>query len=470
MGHAEAGVRVRKLQPLVALLVPVVLIAGAAYADRDDTPRTFDPAAEVRATSGAWFCPHGGGPEGWEVQLQVANPGERSATIRVLTLNGDKAVEPESFEVPAGGFVRIPVESRGRERSSMVEWFGQWVAVGWLAHAGGGEGGVAAEPCAPAAGGRWFLPDGATDVKGDHDYVVVMNPFAREAVFSITLLSERREPVQQGSLTDVALRPFRSVAFDVGDVLLGEPTVSALVDVSVGRVAAATLGVSGTGGIRSALGYLGQPAGTLTFPGGADAGQTRLVVMSAGDPNDGERVSLEGDLLVQDGPPQVFGGLADASMPPSSGRTFPTTTTGPASVRFTASGQDVAAVRRTFGVVSDQAAVTGAEPASSWIVLPAVAGEPSNPGLVLTNPGTEPAVLTLSFLAPGPADRIELTVAPGATVEAPEGFLRVAPEAAVWVTATSGTFIPAAASYSLGHDGFATYAVALGIAVPKGVL
>ncbi len=42
VGDAEAGVRVRKLQPLVALLVPVALLAGAAYADRDDTPRTFD--------------------------------------------------------------------------------------------------------------------------------------------------------------------------------------------------------------------------------------------------------------------------------------------------------------------------------------------------------------------------------------------------------------------------------------------
>jgi hypothetical protein len=34
----------RRLQPLVALLVPVALIAGAAYADRDATPRTFAPA------------------------------------------------------------------------------------------------------------------------------------------------------------------------------------------------------------------------------------------------------------------------------------------------------------------------------------------------------------------------------------------------------------------------------------------
>jgi hypothetical protein len=55
-------------------------------------------------------------------------------------------------------------------------------------------------------------------------------------------------------------------------------------------------------------------------------------------------------------------------------------------------------------------------------------------------------------------------------VEAPEEFLAVAPEAAVWAKATSGTFIPAAASYSLGHDGVATYAVALGIAIPEGVL
>ena len=460
----------RKLQRLVALLVPMVLIAGAAYADRDATPRTFAPANEGRATSGAWFCPHGGGPKGWEVRLQVANPGERSATVRVRSLDGNKPGDPETFEVPAGGFVQIPVGSRGRERSSMVEWFGQWVAAGWLAHAGGGEGGVAAEPCAPAAGGGWFLPDGTTDVEKDHDYVVVMNPFAGEAVFSITLLSERKEPVRHGSLTDVALRPFRSVAFDLGEVVLGEPTVSALVDVSVGRVAAATLGVSDTGGIRSALGYLGTPPRTLTFPGGADAGQTRLVVMSAGDPNEGERISLEGDILVEDGPPQAFAGLADASMPSSSARTFPTTTTGPTSVRFTASGQDVAAVRRAFGVVSDQASVTGALPASSWIVLPAVAGEPSNPGLVLTNPGTEPTVVTLGFLSPGPAERISVSVPPGSTVEVPEEFLRVAPEAGVLAEAVAGTFIPAAASYSLGHDGFATYAVALGIAIPEGIL
>jgi hypothetical protein len=459
---------VRRLQPLVAILVPVLLLAGAAYAARELTPRTFDPAPEMHASSGAWFCPHGGGREGWEVELQVANPGERTASIRVLSLGQDKPGEPETLEVPPGEFVRIPVPPRGRERSSMVEWFGQWVAVGWLAHAGGGEGGVAAEPCAPAAGGRWYLPDGTTDVDEDDDYVIVMNPFAREAVFSISLLSERKEPVRHGSLTDVVLRPFRSAAFNVNDVVLGEPTVSALVEVSVGRVAAATLGVSGAGGIRSALGYLGQPPDTLTFPGGDDAGRTDLVVMSAGT-TDEARVSLGGDILGE-GEPQAFAGLVDASMPAASARTFTATTSGATSVRWTVTGEDVAAVRRTFGVVSDQASVTGAQPASSWIVLPAVAGEPSNPGLVLANPGTEPAVVTLSFLAPGPAEQVSVTVPAGSTVAAPERFVRAAPEAGVSATATSGTFIPATASYSLGQEGLATYAVALGIRIPEGAL
>jgi len=458
----------RRLQSLVAILVPVLLLAGAAYAARDLTPRTFDPAPEVQASSGAWFCPHGGGREGWEVELQVANPGERTASIRILSLGQDKPGEPETIQVPPGEFVRITVPPRGRERSSMVEWFGQWVAVGWLAHAGGGEGGVAAEPCAPTAGGRWYVPDGTTDVDEDDDYVIVMNPFAREAVFSISLLSERKEPVRHGSLTDVVLRPFRSAAFNLNDVVLGEPTVSALVDVSVGRVAAATLGVSGAGGIRAALGYLGQPAETLTFPGGDDTGRTDLVVMSAGT-TDEARVSLGGDILGE-GEPQAFAGLVDASMPAASARTFTATTSGATSVRWTVTGEDVAAVRRTFGVVSDQASVTGAQPASSWIVLPAVAGEPSNPGLVLANPGTEPAVVTLSFLAPGPAEQVSVTVPAGSTVAAPEGFLRAAPEAGVSATATSGTFIPATASYSLGQEGFATYAVALGIPIPQGAI
>lgn len=454
----------RKLQTLVAILVPVVLIAGAAYAQRELTPRSFD-AVELPDSSGAWFCPHGGGPQDWDVQLQVANPGPRTATIRVRSLGGGKPSDPQTLEVEPGAFVRVPVSGDGRGSASMVEWFGQWVAVGWLSHAGGEETGLAAEPCAPAAGDRWLLPDGVTETEDDEAYLVVMNPFAREAVFSITLLG-RREPVQHSSTTDVALKPFRSTAFRLGEILSGEPTVAAIVDVSVGRVAAASLGVTVSGGIRSALGYLGTPPRDLTFPGGDDAGRTQLPVMNASPTQEGERQSVSGEILGEGQQPQAFAGLQGSGLPPMSARTFPATTSVPSSIGLDVSGDEMAAVRRTFGTVSDQAAVTGAEPATSWVVLPTVAGSPAHPGLVLANPGTDPAQVTLSFLSPGPDQQVTVTVPPQSTAEAPEQFLNVAPEVGVLATASSGTFVPASASYSLGVEGFAGYAVALGIPVP----
>jgi uncharacterized protein DUF5719 len=464
--HAEAGLGVRKLQTLVAILVPVVLIGGAAYAQRELVPRSFE-VTERPESSGAWFCPHGGGPQGWEVQLQVANPGTRTATIRVRTLGRDKPAEPQTLTVDPGAFVRVPVSGDGRGSSSVVEWFGQWVAVGWLAHAGGEETGVAAEPCAPAAGDRWLLPDGVSETEDDEPYLIVTNPFAREAVFSVTLLG-RREPVQHSDTTDVALKPFRSTAFALGDILSGEPTVAAIVDVSVGRVAAASLGVTVSGGIRSALGYLGTPPADLTFPGGDDAGRTQLPVMNAASTQQqAGRASVDGEILGQDQPPQAVAGLAESNLPPMSARTFPATTSVPSSIRLRVTGDRMAAVRRTFGSTSDQAAVDGAGPASSWVVLPTVAGSPSHPGLVLANPGSEPAEVTLSFLSPGPDQRVTVTVPPGSTAKAPEQFLSLAPEVGVLATTSSGTFIPASASYSLGIEGFAGYAVALGIPIEQ---
>ena len=455
----------KRLQPLLAALLLVGGLAAATYADRELAPPTYRAGSDGPAVSGSWLCPHGGGPEGWEVFLQVANPGPDIATVRVRSFSAQRPSDVETLQVEPGAFARASVPADGRGLSSMVEWFGQWVAVGWLAHAGGGEGGAAAEPCAELAGDRWFLPDGSTEIEGNEEFVVVMNPFSKEAVFSLSLLSERKEPVQQGELTDVVLKPFRSAAFHLNEVVLGERTVSTLLEVSVGRVAAASLGVSGTGGIRSALGYLGQPPSSLTFPGGADAGRTELIVMSAGAEGGAERVALAGEILGSDGP-VPFAGLAEASLPSGSARTFPATTAGASAVLHSVTGDDVAAIRRTYGVVSDQATVTGAEPAAGWIVLPAVAGAPALPGLVLANPGSEPAVITLSYLLPGPVTTVQVTVPPGSTVQAPREFRLLAPEVGVLAEASSGTFVPAAVSYSLGREGLAAFAASLGIPLP----
>ena len=126
----------------------------------------------------------------WEVFLQVANPGDRPATLHVHACRPAAAAGRDVRGRP-GAFLQIPVRGRGRGRSHVVEWFGQWSAWGGRAH--GGEG-VAADARRPQAHAGSF-PDGTTETEGDHDYVVVMNPFAREAVLSLSLLSERREPV-----------------------------------------------------------------------------------------------------------------------------------------------------------------------------------------------------------------------------------------------------------------------------------
>jgi hypothetical protein len=458
--HAKARLGMRRAQVVAAVLVTVLLVGGAAYADRELEPQAPGSGGAPTAPSGAWFCPHGGGAREWEVFLQVANPGDAPATIRIRTLGHGRPTDPQTMTVDPGSFLRVPVPGQGRERASMVEWFDQWVAVGWIAHAGGDEGGVAAEPCAPAAGERWLVPDGTTDTDANDDVVIVMNPFSRDAVFSITLLSDRKDPVIFGALTDVVLGPHRSRAIRLNDVVKGEGTVSTLVEASVGRVVAGALGIVTTGGIRSSIGYFGVPPSDLTFIGGADAGRSDLVVMNAGP----ERTGVDGQILSQDAE-QPVAGLADSAPPPQSGRTYTATTSGPTSIQVEAEGPGLAAARRTFGVVSDQGSTTGAEPAASWLVLPAVAGSPSHPGLVLANPGTEPAVVTLSYLGAETAT-VTLTVPPRRTLAAPEEFLQVAPESPVLAVASSGTVVAGAASYSLGREGFATYAVALGIPMP----
>lgn len=451
-----------RLQPVSALALLALVLAAAVAAEREIGPAPLGTGPPGAAPSGAWHCPHGGGPEGWEVSLQVANPGSEPATVRVRSFGPRRPTAPETFTVDPGAFVRIPVPAEGRDRGATVEWFGQWVAVGWVAHAGGGEGGVAAEPCAAAASDRWLLPDGTTETERNDDLVVVMNPFARDAVFSLTLLSERQAPVRMGELTDVVLRSQRAVTLRLNDAVLGERTVSTLVEASVGRVVAATLGVSTIGGIRAGLGYPGTPAPSLVLPGAGDAGRTELAVMSPGT----ERVGIVGELLSDDAE-QPFAGLADAAPRGESGRTFPASTEGPTAVAFVSQAAGPAPARRTYGVVSDQGSTIGAEPEAAWVVLPAVFGEPSRPGLVLANPAGEPAKVTLTFLSPGGADPVVVTVPPRRSATVPRAFLEAAPEGAVLAVASSGTFVPASASYSRGREGIAAYAVSLGVPIPS---
>lgn len=451
-----------RAQILSAAVVLAVMVAGGVYLQREVGPKAPASGPPSQAPSGAWFCPHGGGTD-WEVTLAVANPGSSPVDIRVTALSERRPSAPQLYTVEPGTELLVSQAAGDRDRSTFIEYFGGWVAAGWVAHAGGGEKGVAAEPCLPRAGQRWFVPDGTTTERQDA-FVVVMNPFAADAVFTLTLYTQKQAPITTEAWTNVVLKPYRSRAFRLNATALGYDPVSTQIDVKVGRVAAGSLGLSDLGGTRSSVGVLGEPPERSILPGGFDQGATTMVVMNTGE----SRPGIEGALLSRDGLlglPSIKQGAPRAA----SAVIHPVTTDGPSTIEVQ-STPGVVVARRTLGESSDRGSTTGVPaPAGAWVVLPAVAGRPFRPGLVLANLGDETVDVTLSVLPSGtgePPQPVTMSIPPGRTVAGRNLFVTAKPLAAILAVSSSGTLVLAAASYSLGLEGFATYAVSAGVPIP----
>jgi hypothetical protein len=166
---------------------------------------------------------------------------------------------------------------------------------------------------------------------------------------------------------------------------------------------------------------------------------------------------------------QPLGSLVQNAPNSGSAQPYPVSMEEPSAIDVRSTPGTVVALR-TLGISADQGSTGGASaPAAHWVVLPSIAGTPAHPGLILANPGDVPAVVQLSLLPPSPGivpPPVTVTVRPGRVVAGPKLFVTAKPFAAILVTAESGTLVPAAASYSLGQDGNATYAVSLGVPIP----
>jgi hypothetical protein len=292
-----------------------------------------------------------------------------------------------------------------------------------------------------------------------------MNPFASDAVFSLTLYTDDGAPVRPGAWTNVRLKPQRAEAFYLNSQRQGFGTVSTVVDAKVGRVVASSLGVSDLGGVRACLGQLAPAPETAVIPGGADQGHSDIVEMNTRS----RAASLTGTVLGRGDPVPLSANDRDRTNAQAA-RTIAVTTDRPSALDVSVP-PGAAVARRTFGKVSDQAATGPAVPAASWVVLPAVAGEPSHAGMVLTNAGQVAADVRLSYLSSGaeaPPSPVTVTVPPLRTVAVPADFVQARPRSAIVAVASRGAFVPAAASYSFGTEGYGSYAVSLGVPIPGG--
>jgi hypothetical protein len=462
-------------QFLVTLLV-VILVAGAGvYLQRRVGPKALAAPVAGTATSGAWFCPHGGGPQGtkdWRATLAVANPGSSPVRIRVTELGAEKPAAADASVVPPGREVLLEVPADSPEASTFVEYFGGWVSAGWVMRAQGTISGVAAESCTPEADRTWTLADGDTSLpqgakpnEGNQTELVIMNPFSTDAALSVVLYGNGR-PTSTKDLTDFVLPAKRSVAIPLAKYVVGPEALGAQVRVSVGRVAAATLSTSFANGIRSSEGLPGPPAQRIFLPAGTGPASTQLAITAPAP----KGVTASGTLRGSQAPQPV----ADLAAQQQQGETsalHDSSIRGPSTYQITASGGVAAAVRTLASDTShDGASTSGSSVAApAWVVPPAAASEPARPSIVLFDAGTKDARVTLTALpsskakAPKP---VTVTVPAGQSSSAPARFASAVATSSVLVVSSGPPVVAASAAFSEGEHGVGGFAVATGVVDP----
>lgn len=445
----------------LAVLLAAAAVVGASAAER------LGPAAPAAATPGvavssAWLCPHGGGKD-WQATIAIANPGDAPVQARLLSLGTERSRAVATVEVPARGEVLQAVPATSRSSSTAVEVFGGWAAVGWVLQAGGTERGVGAEPCTPNAGDHWTVVDGVT-TQHVHSYLVVMNPFASDAVIDVTLYLPDRPPVRNTDWTDLRVAAGHSVALDLKSAL-GKKIVGADVSASRGRVGVASLVIDSRERVRSVLAAPAY-ASRWILPVTGGSGQGTLSMLVPGDLG----IRFGAVQLARGTGAQPAGNLTVIQQGGTSTLSAPVDTSGASAVVVQAlEGALVGAALRESGPGTDDAATGGtATPGPAWVVLPTAIGRDPHASLVLVNPGEQRVTATVTMLrADGAAspEPITVEVAPGRTAAVATSFLHADPKAAILVQG-SGDLVALGSGVFGIPDRF--YAMSLGVPMPVG--
>jgi hypothetical protein len=258
---------------VVAMVLAAAVVAGGTAFERARGTRPLASPAPLQDTSGGWMCPHGGG-EGYRAWVVAVNATDRAAEV-ILTTYGPAEPRTVRDVLPPQTQRYFPVPADRMASASVLEYFGPPVIAGMVATRGKQQG-TAAEPCASAAASRWFVPDGTT-VRGQAAALVVVNPFAQEAVVDVGLFTED-DVIRHGNLSGVVIPPRRAEAFDLNRFALGEETLLAEVRASLGKVAVAGIGVGTERGLRATLG-VSASSSTWILPASKDSDPGRVSVL-----------------------------------------------------------------------------------------------------------------------------------------------------------------------------------------------
>ena len=453
-----ARARSARGQALVALGTVLVLVVALLWLDRIG-PKAPEPLPVGRTPSGSWLCPHGGA-SGTSVSVYLGNPGSTPVQARITHFGSDAPGPAESVEVPAGSTIHVDAAAEDRGASTYVEFFGGWLGAGWVSST---EDGIAAEPCAAGPARHWYLADGTTQL-GEEAFIVIANPFDAPAVLDAVVYTADRAPIRDSEWTDLVVPARRSTALHLNTKVEGEPVVAVTLEVTVGRVAAASLGLTGGTKLRSALGWTERSTGAL-FPVMQGAGQTELVVLSTV-----EQATRFGVTELSAEPPRPAGGLTEQEHGPAAARAYAVPVgEGPTAMRlFTLDDARIAGALRARGPGDDLGATAGAiEPADAWLVLPAVAGSGVTPGAVLVNDGDADVVATVGLLSGDGAPPTTVEVPAHSVAAVPPRVWSSAPRSALVIRVDGGSIVALAASLSRVPGGGDGYALSMGVPLPQ---
>lgn len=249
-----------------AIAVLAGAVAAGIVADRS-VERQAPPApaqaqqmpvgARASAASSAFYCTgttaaSGGAANGTVV---VANAGSRplAGTLTAVPVNGQPRDMP--IEVPAAGRTTVALADlvSSPYASALVVLDGGQAVVEL---AGTGPLGTAVTPCASSASSRWYFAEGVT-TRDAAEVLSLFNPFPEDALVDLSFVTE------EGQVTPEDLTGFRIpgrglVALNLGDYVQRREEVSAAVVARTGRLVVARLqsfdGTLGRKGMSLALG------------------------------------------------------------------------------------------------------------------------------------------------------------------------------------------------------------------------
>ena len=426
-----SGPRTRRLPALMVL--GAVLLAGGivdrraerAATDGSSTINAQVPlGAPASARSSAWYCP--GAPVTGalgEASVVVANAGSRrlTGTVTVYPNTGESRRAPIAVGPSSRTAVRLADLATAPFASALIELDGG-DAVAEVATTGALGDSVAS--CASSASSSWYFAEGVT-TRDASELLLALNPFPDDAVVDVVFSTEEGT-VSPQALTGLLVRGQAVTAINVGEFVQRRESVSTSLVARTGRLVVSRVqtfdGTAGRKGVSVGLGAAA-PGPVWYFPEGlvTDGLAERYLVYNPGP----TEAQVELALALETGEAEplrlTIPRESRLAVVASEESRIPKNVPHAVTVRVV-EGPDVVVERAVDGVAPSArtglSLTLGARlPALRWATAAGAADDNNDQWVIVQNPGTLPARVTLNLLADGNAVAVgsftAIEVAPG---------------------------------------------------------